>query len=221
MLAASPCDANGMHRQNKEKDQAMSDSEKQWYVDMQSEIVGPIPLETLRDWLRVKTITPETWVRRDDSQEWHPLAMVGELGLSQAEELGLSQDEMQELEELADQPTANLPLHYLRSDEPLPQLTESDRLRNLRDRAFAVKCIAVAVVLVGMVCIILRMQYLAAFEHAPPAWIILHAGLISIPLLLQYYILDSISVALNSSAELHEKVEALQKKLEAFQNSAP
>jgi len=196
------------------KTKTMSDSEKQWFVDMQSEIVGSVPLETLRDWLRVKTITPETWVRRDDSQEWHPLAMVKELGLSQAEELGLSQEEMHELEELADQPAVDIPLQYLRSDEPLPQLAESDRLRKLRDRAVAMNCIAVAVVLIGMVCIMLRIHYLAAFDHAPPAWIILHAGLITSPLLIQYYILNSISVALNSSAELHEKVEALQKKLE-------
>ena len=83
----------------------MSDSEKQWYVDMQSEIVGPVPLEMLRDWLRVKTITPETWVCRNDSQEWYPLAMV--------EELGLSENEMHEIEELADQPAVDIPLHYL------------------------------------------------------------------------------------------------------------
>ena len=189
----------------------MSDSDKQWYVDMQNEIVGPVPLEMLRDWLYVKTITPETWVRRDNSQEWYPLAMVEELGLSQAEELGLSQEEVHELEELADQPAANIPLHYLRSDEPLPQPTGIDRLRN---RAFAVTCIAIGTVLIGMACIMLRMKYLADFGHAPPAWIIVHGVLISIPLPILYFVLNSISVALNSSAELHETIEALQKKWE-------
>ena len=181
----------------------MSDNEKQWYVDMQSEIVGPVPLEMLRDWLRVKTITPETWVRRNDSQEWYPLALV--------EELGLSEDEMHEIEELADQPAVDIPLHFLRSDEPVPQLTESDRLRN---RAFAVKCIAVGIALIGMVYIMIGMLELAGPGHAPPVGVILMGALIFIPLLLQYYVLNSISVVLKSSAELHEKVEALQKMLE-------
>jgi len=35
----------------------MSENETQWFVDMQSEIVGAVSLEMLRDWLRVQTIT--------------------------------------------------------------------------------------------------------------------------------------------------------------------
>ena len=76
------------------------------------------------------------------------------------------------------------------------------------------KCIAVGIALIGMAYIMIGMLELAGTGHAPPVGIILLGGLIFIPLMLQYYALNSISVVLKLTAELHEKVEALQKMLE-------
>jgi hypothetical protein len=182
----------------------MSENEKQWFVDMQNEIVGPVPLEMLRDWLRVQTITSETWVRRDDSNEWHPLVMI--------EEFGLSEGEIRDIEELADQPAAHLPLHDLRADMKEPQLTDRDRLLN---RAFAIACLANVILLLGVLVIVVGTFKDSHDGHISPIAGLLLGFIVFIPVMTLYYTVNSISVALKSSAELREKVEQLQKMLEA------
>ncbi|MCL2119012.1 MAG: DUF4339 domain-containing protein [Planctomycetaceae bacterium] len=184
----------------------MPENEKQWFVDMQNEVVGPVLLDMLREWLRVGTITPETWVRQDGSSEWHPLAMI--------DELDLTTEGTQDL----DQPDG-LPSPYIRFNDlemDVPQPTDRDRLLN---RAFAMKCIAIVFLLLGTLIIFCAMA-ISVQNRVDPPMIILFAGILYfLPVGIFYYVLGSISVSLTSSAELHGTIEELQKKLIALEKS--
>jgi hypothetical protein len=128
-------------------------------------------------------------------------------------ELGLATEGTQDL---ANQPATEVPLHYLRNslndiNVDIPKPTNHDKLLN---RAFAVKCIAVIVVLLEVLIIVAWMFAQMQYEYTSPIVALVAGLLLCIPVMIQYYILNSVSVALDSSAELHGKIEQLQKKLE-------
>jgi|GEM_PF-4185842 len=186
----------------------MSDNEKQWFVDIRNEIVGPVSLDVLRDWLRVKTITSETWVRQNGSSEWQPLAMV--------EELDMTTEGTQDLQKTGDRPSPYIQSNDLEMDEPQP--TDRDRLLN---RAFEMKCIAIMILLLGVLFIVPGMFSMVINQYHHPIFALFVGFLSFIPVLLCYYAFNSISIALKSSAQLCEKVEQLQKMLENDKKRQP
>ena len=182
----------------------MAENKKQWYVDMQSEIVGPVSLDILRDWLRVGTITSETWVRQEGQSEWQPLAIV--------EELDMSEEDMADFEDLADQSNAEQTPRYLRANESLNgKISERDKLLN---RAFGVRCIAVFVLFLGAVYIFIGAMELVYMHHAPPLGVIFLCGLIAIPFLLQYYLLNSIITSLRAITKLMDRLDEREQSRE-------
>lgn len=174
----------------------MSENEKQWYVDLQNEITGPVTLEVLRNWFRVGTITSATWVRLEGQSEWCTLAMV--------EELDTTEDGIEHLGELSDQLEVGMPLHYLRSQELdalVAERSEKDRLLN---RVFGIKCLAVLFVIIG--CFYSCIFASNISNHF--GWVFLLAwGLLCIPLFVLYYIFNSISISLNAIAKLMDRLE--------------
>jgi hypothetical protein len=198
----------------------MAENEKQWFVDMQSEIVGPVSLDMLRNWFRVKTITSETWVRQEGQSEWHPLAMV--------EELDMSEEGIADLEDLADQPNAEKTPHYLRTfedladqsnaEKPFCTLTEEYHFVSERDRllnrAFGVSCIVNILLALGLLT-----AFVYSWGNADNAVVaVLLFGLLSIPVLLQYYLLNSIVISLRAITKLMDRLDEREKTQENTKN---
>lgn len=89
----------------------------------------------------------------------------------------------------------------------------------LRRRAFWVKLLTVVFLVLDLLCILICTGVILAnelYNYGPELLLgaLLAFVLLCIPVLVQYYLLNSIAVSLRTSADLHGEIEKLRKMLE-------
>ena len=130
---------------------------------------------------------------------------------------GMFAEGTSDYEELAAQPNAEKPLHYLRTDELRtggprtgetlmgePPISERDRLLN---RASIVKCIAVLIAFLGAAYAFGIFVTLTGRDHVPPVAAFLLCSLMVIPIMIQYYLISSITVSLQAVVKLMDRLD--------------